>query len=216
MKLPGFFRKPGGPALNADPGITEKKIDLHKSGETGGLFRLPRIDTDILWRVLVSAGLLIFFALLQTTIFARFRPFGAVPDLMLPLVIAVGMTEREKWGAVYGVIAAFVIESLGGAPVSLLALLYMPAGYLSGILTIEMFRDSFAVRLLFTAVGCAVHMLFTLATLALTVEGFTVGRGMTEAVLPEFLSSMVFAALPHLLAKAALRVFHKPREEKVE
>ena len=216
MKLPGFFRKPGGPALNADPGITEKKIDLHKSGETGGLFRLPRIDTDILWRVLVSAGLLIFFALLQTTIFARFRPFGAVPDLMLPLVIAIGMTEREKWGAVFGIAAAFVIESLGGAPVSLLALLYMPAGYLSGILTIEMFRDSFAVRLLFTAVGCALHMLFTLATLALTVEGFTFLRGLTGAVLPEFLSSMVFAALPHLLAKAALRVFHKPREERVE
>ena len=216
MKLPGFFRKPGGPALNADPGITEKKIDLHKSGETGGLFRLPRIDTDILWRVLVSAGLLIFFALLQTTIFARFRPFGAVPDLMLPLVIAIGMTEREKWGAVFGIAAAFVIESLGGAPVSLLALLYMPAGYLSGILTIEMFRDSFAVRLLFTAVGCVLHMLFTLVTLALTVEGFTFLRGLTGAVLPEFLASMVFAFLPHLLAKAALRVFHKPREERVE
>ena len=211
-----FFKKNDASSLNADPGITEKKIDLHKSGETGGLFRLPRIDTDILWRVLVSAGLLIFFALLQTTIFARFRPFGAVPDLMLPLVIAVGMTEREKWGAVFGVAAAFVIESLGGAPVSLLALLYMPAGYLSGILTIEMFRDSFAVRLLFTAVGCALHMLFTLATLALTVEGFTFLRGLTGAVLPEFLSSMVFAALPNLLAKAALRVFHKPREERVE
>ena len=211
-----FFKKNDASSLNADPGITEKKIDLHKSGETGGLFRLPRIDTDILWRVLVSAGLLIFFALLQTTIFARFRPFGAVPDLMLPLVIAIGMTEREKWGAVFGIAAAFVIESLGGAPVSLLALLYMPAGYLSGILTIEMFRDSFAVRLLFTAVGCALHMLFTLATLALTVEGFTFLRGLTGAVLPEFLSSMVFAALPHLLAKAALRVFHKPREERVE
>lgn len=214
--MAGFFKKNDASSLNADPGITEKKIDLHKSGETGGLFRLPRIDTDILWRVLVSAGLLIFFALLQTTIFARFRPFGAVPDLMLPLVIAVGMTEREKWGAVFGIAAAFVIESLGGAPVSILALLYMPAGYLAGILTIEMFRDSFAVRLLFTAVGCALHMLFTLATLALTVEGFTFLRGLTEAVLPEFLASMVFAFLPHLLAKAALRVFHKPREERVE
>lgn len=216
MKLPAFLRPSDASLMNADPGITEKKIDLHKNGETGGLLRPFRIDTDILFRVLVSAGLLIFFALLQTTIFARFRPFGAVPDLMLPLVIAIGMTEREKWGAVFGITAAFVIESLGGAPVSLLALLYMPAGYLAGILTIETFRDSFAVRLLYTAVGCAVHMLFTLVTLALTVEGFTLGRGLTGAVLPEFLSSMVFAALPHLLAKAALRVFHKPREEKVE
>lgn len=214
MKLFGFFKR--SDSLNADPGITEKQIDLHKTSGPGRLLRLPRIDTEILMRVLVSAGLLIFFALLQTTIFARFRPFGAVPDLMLPLVIAVGMTERERWGAVFGLIAAFVIESLGGAPVSLLPLLYVPAGYLSGLLTIEIFRDSFAVRALFTTVGCAAHMLFTLVTLAATVEGFTLWRGLAGAVFPEFLASMVFAALPHFAAKAALRVFHKPREEKVE
>ena len=216
MKWFDLFKKNDAAALNTESAITEKQIDLHKSGETGGMIRWPRIDTEVLARVLVSASLLIFFALLQTTIFARFRPFGAVPDLMLPLVIAVGMTEREKWGAVFGLIAAFVIESLGGAPVSLLPLLYMPAGYLSGILTIEIFRDSFAVRALFTTVGCAAHMLFTLAALAVTVDGFTVWQGLTDAVFPEFLASMVFAALPHLLAKAALRVFHKPREEKVE
>ena len=216
MKPSGWFRKSDASLMNADTGITEKNIDLHKSAETGGLFRLPRIDTDVLLRVLVSAGLLIFFALLQTTIFARFRPFGAVPDLMLPLVIAVGMTEGGRWGAVYGIIAAFVIESLGGAPVSILALLYMPAGYFAGMLTVEIFRDSFAVRALYTAVGCAVHMIFTLVTLVLTVEDFSFWHGLTKAVLPEFLASMVFAFLPHLLAKAALRMFHKPREEKVE
>ena len=42
--------------------------------------------------------------------------------------------------------------------------------------------------------------------------------GREEPILAEgdVLGCMVFAALPHLLAKAALRVFHKPREEKVE
>ena len=59
-------------------------------------------------------------------------------------------------------------------------------------------------------------MIFTFVTLAVTVSGFTVWQGLSGAVFPEFLSSMVFAALPHLAAKAALRVFHKPREEKVE
>ena len=218
MPLPRIFKTPAPQRGAGDSGITERKIDLHLIGRLRTQFRsrFPGIDLDVALRLLVSAGLLLFFALLQTTIFARFRPFGAVPDLMLPLVIAIGITEREKWGAVFGIVAAFVIESLGGAPVSLLALLYMPAGYLSGILTIENFRDSFAVRVLFTVVGCAVHMGFTLATIALTVEGFSVPLAMKTAVLPELLSSLVFAALPHLAAKAALRTFHKPREEKVE
>ena len=215
MKFP--LKKSGTDAiLNADTGITERKIDLHKTGGGVGLGRLFRIDVDVLLRVLVSAALLIFFALLQTTIFARFRPFGATPDLMLPLVIAVGITEREKWGAVFGVVAAFVIESLGGAAVSVLAPLYMMAGYLAEVLSIEMFRDSVPVRMLFTAVGCAAHMVFTLLAVFLSVDEFALSDVLLDAILPEFLSSMVFAALPHLLAKLALRMFHKPREEKVQ
>ena len=216
MRLPSLFRHDDPDLKNSDSGISERKIDLHKLGKGGGRLRIPGIDLDVTLRALISAALLVFFALLQTTIFARFRFFGAVPDLMLPLVIAVGMTEGARWGAVFGVCAAFVIESLGGAPISLLALLYAPAGALSGALTVEQFRDSAAVRALFTAVGCAVHMLFTLATLFLTVEGITFGAAMKESVLPELLASAVFAALPHLLAKVSLRSFHKPREEKVE
>ena len=204
--------------LNADTGITERKIDLHRAegGFFGGRLRIPGIDADVLLRVLVSAALLVFFALLQTTIFARFRPFGAVPDLMLPLVIAIGITERERFGAVFGIAAAFVIESLGGAPVSLLPLLYLFAGIFSALLTTELFRDSFAVRMLFTAVGCFLRMLFTLVILLLTVSDFSFGYALRYVLLPEFLATSVFAFLPHLAAKASLRVFHKPREVKVE
>ena len=216
MRLPSIFRRPDPELKNIDSGITERKIDLHKLETRKRRPHIPGIDVDVTLRVVISALLLIFFALLQTTIFARFRFFGAVPDLMLPLVIAVGMTEGARWGAVFGVIAAFVIESLGGAPVSLLALLYAPAGCLAGALTVELFRDSIAVRILFTAVGCAAHMPFTLVTLFWTVEGMTFASAMKEAVLPELLCTAVFAALPHLAAKLALRTFHKPREEKVE
>ena len=81
------------------------------------------LDGESLAKGGVCALLLIFFALLQTTLFTRFKPFGAVPDLILPLVAAIGMTEKEKWGAVFGVIAAFVIESLGGSTVTLLPIL---------------------------------------------------------------------------------------------
>ncbi len=216
MRLPSWLKRSDPDLKNTDSGISERKIDLHKLGKNGGGFRIPGIDLDVTLRVLISALLLVFFALLQTTIFARFRFFGAVPDLMLPLVIAIGITEGANWGSVFGIVAAFVIESLGGAPISLLALLYAPAGGLAGALTVELFRDSVAVRALFTAVGCVAHMLFTLVTLFLTVEGVTFGAAMKESVLPELLSTAVFAALPHLLAKAALRSFHKPREEKVE
>ena len=205
-------------SLHGDNAITEREVGMRRmkgQGETI-LWRIwTGIDGQAILKAVVAAALLIFFALLQTTIFARFRPFGVVPDLMLPLVIAVAMTEREKWGAIFGIIAAFVIESLGGAPIFILALLYMPTGYLCGILTVQTFRDSLAVRAMYTAIACAVHSFFTLFLLMSTVGGIDFASAMGNAVIPEFFASLLFAPLPHIAAKATLRVFHRTRDEKV-
>ena len=118
------------------------------------------IEIEPIIRALVCLVLISFFALLQTTLFTRFQPFGAVPDLMLPLVVAVSMIAREKWGAVTGLAAAFIIESLGGASVTILSLLYMPVGYICGLLTVYYFRDGFAVRALYTGVTALARVLF--------------------------------------------------------
>ena len=211
------MKKPDRMLMKSETVISEKEIDLHRTGGRSLRRRIKAIiDADILARLIVCVLLLVFFALLQTTVFARFRPFGAIPDLMLPLCIAVGMTEREKWGAVFGIAAAFVIESLGGATVSVLAPLYMLAGYLAGILTVEYFRDSPATRAVYTLVGCIVHIFFTLFTLFMTVEDLGIGEALRLAVLPEFAASVVFAPLPHVVAWLAMKGFHKPREEKVQ
>lgn len=172
------------------------------------------LDGESLAKGGVCALLLIVFSLLQTTLFTRFRPFGAVPDLILPLVAAVGMTEKERWGAVFGVIAAFVIESLGGSTVTLLPLLYMPVGYFCGVLTTHYFRDAFSVRGLYTLVTSAARSLFTLIALAMTLSDFNLLTCLLSVVLPEFLATVLFAFLPHLAAKAALRPFHLTRDER--
>ena len=174
------------------------------------------LDGESLAKGGVCAILLVFFALLQTTLFTRFRPFGAVPDLILPLVAAIGISEKEKWGAVFGVIAAFVIESLGGSPVTLLPLLYMPVGYFCGICTTYYFRDTFLVRGLYTLITSAARAVFTLAALAMTLGSFNLITCLTDAVIPEFFAGILFAALPHITSKAALRPFHLTREERTQ
>lgn len=172
------------------------------------------LDAESLAKGTVCAVLLVFFSLLQTTLFTRFKPFGAVPDLVLPLVVAVSMTEKEKWGAVFGIIAAFVIESLGGSSVTLLPLPYMLTGYLAGICTTHYFRDAFAVRVMYTFVSAAARAVFTLLALVLTLGDFNLILCLTDIVVPEFLGSVLFAALPHIAAKLALRPFHLTREER--
>ncbi len=197
--------------------VKETEVNMRES--FGDRFREWRLGFSIEWDTImkgaVCAVLVALFALLQTTIFTKFRPFGAVPDLMLSLVVAISMTEREKWGAIVGVAAAFVIESLGGATVTLLPLLYMPAGYFSGLFTIYYFRDSIAVRAMYTLVTQAVRVLITAVILVMTVGGITVLDMFRYALVPEFLAGTCFAFLPHLAAKVCLRPFNKTRDEMV-
>ena len=172
-------------------------------------------DGELIGKIAVCTVLTVLFALLQTTIFARFRPFGAIPDLMLPLVIAIGMTEGEKWGGIWGLIAAFIIESLGASGVSLLPLLYMPAGYFCPIITAMYLTDTPPVRLIFTAVSGLGRSLITLIYLALTIAQFELPLLLRDIVIPEYASTFVMALPVHLLVHFALHPFHKARSERV-
>lgn len=174
------------------------------------------VDGESLLKAAVCGALLVVFAMFQTTLFARFLPFGAVPDLILPLVCAVGMSEHEKWGAVFGIVAAFVIESLGGSTLTLLPILYMPVGYLAGILTTYYFRDSITVRGMYVVGSSLLRSVFTLITLLATVGEITLGSAITKAVLPELAANIVFGLIPHYITKLCLRPFNKTRAEKVK
>ena len=204
--------------LNPDTGMVGKEFTKKENPVKSAVDKLLSfsIEGETILKALVCAVWLIIFSLFQTTLFARFRPFGAVPDLILPLVCAVGMSEKEKWGAVFGVIAAFVIESLGGATVTILPLLYMPAGYLCGILTTYYFRDSVTVRGMYVLGSSVLRAVFTLFTVLATVGGVTLLSVLKQAVLPELAANIVFGLVPHYTMKLCLRPFNKTREEKVK
>lgn len=174
------------------------------------------LDIDTILKAVICAFLLVFFCLLQTTLFTKFRPFGAVPDLILPLTVAFALSEKERWGAVLGLIGAVVIESLGGSTVTLMPLLYTFTGYICGILAVNYFRDSVATRFLFTVVTSFVKICFTLIVLFATTGDATLPTAIMKCALPELLACVVFAPLPHLTVKLALHHFNKPREARVE
>ena len=172
------------------------------------------LDGESIVKGLICAFLLIIFSLTQTTLFTRFRPFGAVPDLILPLTVAVAMVLREKWGAVFGLISAFIIESLGGSSFTILPILYMLTGYIVGICSIYYFRDSVAVRIIYTLFTSAARAAFTLITLFATVGDLDLLYAFTAILIPEFAANTVFAFLPHIAAKLILRpISYKSKEQ---
>ena len=170
-------------------------------------------DGENIVKGLLCALLIVIFSLTQTTLFTRLRPFGVVPDLMLPLTVAVAMTLREKWGAIFGIAAAFVIESLGGSSFTVLPILYMLTGYIVGILSSNYFRDSFAVRVLYTLVTSAARAVFSFITLLSTLANFNLLFVLKDVLIPEFFANLLCAFLPHLLTVLILNPFSHERKE---
>ncbi len=173
------------------------------------------IDVADLFRGAVVGLLILLFAMLQTTVFSRFKLFGAVPDLMLSLVIAIGVTEGERWGAVVGLICAVLIESIGGSGITLLPLLYVPAGFATGILGTFYYKDSIPVRTIYSASAGLLRSVITVICTLLAYEKVSFGLMMTKIVVPEYFSTLLTSVIPHVVTFFALKSFHKSRAERV-
>lgn len=173
------------------------------------------LDRDTLLRGLIVGGLLVFFAIMETTFGSRFPLFGATADLMLSFVIAVAMAEGERWGAVTGLIAGLVIDALGSAGASVSALLYMPLGYAVGVLTENYFTRSAAVRAIFL-LGAGVAKMFLTGCMILFGDAeIPLGGAIFDILLPEYGATVILGAIPQLLVHLCLRSFHKTRAERV-
>lgn len=174
-----------------------------------------QVNSEDIIKGAVSALLMIFFVLLQTTFFVRFAPFGKVPDLMLIFVLAIGVCEGEKWGAVFGLVAAFVIQALGssGTGPELLPLVYMPVGLVGGILSKYYLRHTFPVMASYALAATLLRSIITVITASVMLKA-SLGEIITKIALPEYFSTAIISPLPFLTTWFVLRIFHKTRAER--
>lgn len=191
-------------------GIFARLKDLFRSWHLG-----ISVSSEGIIKGCVAGALLVVLAMLQVTVFTEFRLFGAVPDLMLPLVIAIAMSEGERWGGVFGLCAAFLIDCLGSTGITLLPLLYVPVGYAVGVLGTYYLRGSFTVRTIYTVCACVLKSIVTVICVVCTYDSPEFGRMMGGIVIPEFFSTLVLSVIPHFAAWLCLKGFHKTRADRV-
>lgn len=164
---------------------------------------------DVMLKSLAYGGAVILTALLQTTVFAEFRFFGAVPDLMLMLVITVAMFEREKGGAACGLFAGFLIEALGSTGVSILPLIYMFCGIFVGWLTYNQFTLSVPVWILYALAGGVVRIFTSLIYAAFLQKTFMLDAFLADIAVPELFSTLIMSPLAAGIGYLASRFFHR-------
>lgn len=176
-----------------------------------------QVNAEDIIRAVICGVLLILFAMLQTTFFVRFAPFGAVPDLMLIFVLAIGVHEGEKWGSVTGLIAAFVIQALGssGNAPELLSIIYMPVGCFGGLLSKYYLRHTLPVKTIYVLVSAFLRGIVTVITAAIVLDATFVDI-LLKIAIPEFFSTAILSPIPFFAVWLSFRRFHKTRAERTD
>ena len=86
--------------------------------------------------------------LLQTTLLARLRIFGVMPDVMLLLAVAGGITAGATRGATLGFASGMLIDLFLPTPLGLSALVFTLVGYGVGVANTGVLRSAWYIPVL--------------------------------------------------------------------
>lgn len=150
----------------------------------------------------IRMGVRVFLlVLLAICVVSRIGFFGATPDILLAYLLTLAATGKrpEKWKtvAVSGIAAGFLLDTLGGVGIGVLALFYLIVGVAASILLRRGMRGIPEELLFFYAVLVPSAILRSLVTLLYTLAekpvGFSLGAFLGTVALPELLGTLLFA-----------------------
>ena len=154
--------------------------------------------TPVSWQTVFKKSLiwgiwLFFLAILQTTLFSHIRIFGAVPDLILPAVVAVAVYDKERTGTIAGIVGGVLIDALGGVGLSISPLVYMICGTFVALMTYSVLRRDFISWLTGTAASLIITGGFSVlsARVALGASRFASSDIWSELLIPQYFASLI-------------------------
>ena len=166
------------------------------------LGREARSRGEIRKLILTFAALLILCVILQTTVFARWRWFGIIPDLTFAVVVCLACFCGAEAGAICGIAGGFLIEALGGTGLAVLPVVYFLLGYFVGYFAKKR-PDDLRTYAITCASTLPVHAFVTVFYTLVNYHKIT-GRTFTHILLPETAALVIlFACLYFPMKKLA-------------
>lgn len=184
-----------------------------------GQDRMNNQLSPISWQALTKKSLvwgiwMFFLAIVQTSFFSVFRVFGAVPDLILPAVIAIAVYDRERMGTIAGIMGGYISDAIGGTGLSLSPPVYMMCGCLVALLAYSVLRrDIFSwlvgtfFSLIVTGAVAAVSAYFSVGAVH-----FDVSDVLVVLILRPLLASLIIGVPVYFSTKAIWSRFFDNRE----
>jgi len=145
--------------------------------------------------VLTETILFLAVILLQTTLFARIRLFGAVPDICFVTLVLVSYFCGKEVGAITGIAVGFAVDALGSVGISLLPIFYLFCGYLFGYFTRAIYPKRYVSYLVVLAAAIPVRMVITFVYICINYNTIHLLELMGRILLPEAAVTAIFATV---------------------
>ena len=137
------------------------------------------------------AVLLLVGAVLQTSVFGKLTYIGAVPDIMLCIVLCISYFNGRHNGAITGLAAGALIETMASSGIVLLPLFYMVFGYTTGHYARAIQPKRFIPYLLYLMFALILRAGVTILYACLTYQSIHLVQFLVRAVLPEMLATAI-------------------------
>ena len=151
------------------------------------------------------ALILLLGAILQTSVFGKFTYIGAVPDIMLCIVLSISFFSGRHYGAITGIAAGALIEAMASSGIVLLPLFYMLFGYLTGHYARAVQPKRFIPYLFYLMFALFLRAALTILYACLTYQSIHLVQFLIHAVLPEMLTTAVAGVCLYLPLKLFCR-----------
>lgn len=111
----------------------------------------------------LQLGVPLFFAaaLLQSAVLSHLRIYGGQPDLIVVIVLAWAVLDRDQEGMVWAFVGGFILDLFSGAPLGISALALIPIAYVVGLTEAQVYRNNIGLPILMSVFGAlAYHILY--------------------------------------------------------
>ena len=136
----------------------------------------------------IGVPLFLFSVMLQTAVFSHLRVFGGQPDLVVVVVIAWSILDRDREGIVWAFVGGLLLDVFSGAPLGVSALALMPIAFFVSLSEAQVYSTNALLPIVLGLGGAlSYHILYLLLIRVFSGEVIPWAQALVYVTLPSVL-----------------------------
>lgn len=172
-----------------------------------------RVKT-IAYKCFIYSIALFILSVAQVTFFAKINVLGATPDLMLGAVLLIAMKDDQKVASICGIISGFLYCAMGGFVYPFYMMFSFLCGYTLWFVSDRFLGKNYISYLALAILTFTLKAIFNIIEASLFAYTINILNMFSKAILPEFISSMVFCSLSYLIFSLLARLLNSKSRRK--